>query len=704
MKRRLMGLAACLIVVAQVARAQSPTELAQTANYIAAFQNPDGGFAAKVGGPSTLGGTSSAIRSLKYTGGSIPDVLAAIKYVKSCYNPEIGGFAPTPGGKPDIATTAVGLMAVSELKIADDKMIEATAKFFSENARTFEEVRIAVAGLEAVKKTLPDDFKKWSTDITKTQNPDGTFGEGAGKARETGGKAVALLRMGEKVDKQDAVVAFLKEAQRPDGAWSKGEDGSELESTYRIMRFFFMANQSPDLERLKSFIAQCRHSDGGYGVKPGAEATPGATYYATIIARWARLLNHEPALVETAGFQPLFDGKTLDGWDGDKTLWSARDGMLVGTSKGLKQNNFLAFEKDFDDFVLKLSFQLVNGEGNSGVQFRSVRVPGHEMSGYQADLGQNYWGCLYDESRRNKILVEASDAAKKALRPKEFNQYGISADGDNIKLTLNGANSVTYHEDDPAIARSGKIAVQIHAGGPMEIRFKDLYIQPIPVPREDSETTPGFHLRTLKSGGDERKYTVYIPQGYDGKKTFPVVLFLHGSGESGKYGIRAAQVGIGPAIYNNPENFPAIAVIPQARQTWSAASDDAKAALAALDEVLESLKVDSKRVALTGLSMGGHGAWEIAAAHPERFSAVAPICGGASVELAKSLAAAPVWAVVGDNDREQTVLGMRRMVEAINEAGGKAKLTEYRDVGHNSWDRAYNNPILIDWLVSQIRK
>ena len=196
--------------------------------------------------------------------------------------------------------------------------------------------------------------------------------------------------------------------------------------------------------------------------------------------------------------------------------------------------------------------------------------------------------------------------------------------GDQITLSLNGVTSVDYREADPEIARGGKIAVQIHSGGPMEVQFKDILIQPLPHPDADVATTPGFHLRTVKTAQGDRKYTVYVPEGYDDKREMPAVLFLHGSGERGDDGVQGAQVGLGAAIARHPEDFPMIAVFPQARKTWAADSDDAKAALAALDDVLASFKVDRKRVVLTGLSMGGAGAWEIAAAHPDRFAAVVP--------------------------------------------------------------------------------
>jgi pimeloyl-ACP methyl ester carboxylesterase len=706
MNRFAAGLAACLLAAAALpsVHAQTPAELTQTSRYIAAFQNPDGGFAAKPGGPSTLPATSSAIRILKNTGGSIPDVLACIKFVKSCVDRATGGFVATPGGKPDISTTATGLMAYNELKITDEATVTGALKYLAENAKSFEEVRIAVAGYEAVNKTSPV-FERWTAEILKGVNTDGTFGSGATQARETGGKAVALLRMGVTLDKNDAIASFLKSAQRDDGGWGQKEGTSELETTYRIMRFFFMAKHQPDIERLTAFVARCRHSDGGYGIQPGAEATPGGTYFATIVLRWVRLLSGEPALTETAGFVPLFNGKDLTGWDGDLSLWSARDGMLVGTSKGLKNNEFLATTGSWGNFVLKLTFRMKGSESsNSGVQFRSVRIPGHEMSGYQADIGQGFWGCLYDESRRNKVMAQASDAALKSIRKNGWNQYVIDAKGDRIRLALNGPNSVNYLEEEKSVARDGRIAVQLHAGGPLTMEFKNIYIQPLPDPKEDDSTSAGFHLKTMRSGQDSRKYTVYIPRGYDGRKAFPVVLFLHGAGERGTDGVVPSQVGLGPAVLNNPDAFPAVAVFPQAKTTWRADSDDAKAALDALDEVLETYKTDRSRVVITGLSMGGAGSWSIAAAHPERFAAVVPVCGRGDTSKASPLAKLPVWTFCGDADQTPTVLNGRAMTEAINSAGGNARLTEYRDVPHNSWDRAYGDPALISWMLSQSRK
>ena len=200
------------------------------------------------------------------------------------------------------------------------------------------------------------------------------------------------------------------------------------------------------------------------------------------------------------------------------------------------------------------------------------------MSGYQADIGVGWFGKLYDESRRNRVLADAKPEAVATVRKGGWNHYAIRAMGDQIRLSLNGVTSVEYREDDPKVARDGKIAVQIHAGGPIEVQFKDVYIQPLPIPTADDSTEPGFHLRTLKGAEGDRKYSVFIPKGYDGSKAFPAALFLHGSGERGEDGVMGAQVGLGAIINANPDDFPMIAVFPQARKTWQADSDDARAA------------------------------------------------------------------------------------------------------------------------------
>jgi hypothetical protein len=178
------------------------------------------------------------------------------------------------------------------------------------------------------------------------------------------------------------------------------------------------------------------------------------------------------------GFSPLFDGKSLAGWEGDEQIWKAESGMIVGDSPGIKRNEFLATKKRYSNFELRLEFRLRDGSGNSGIQFRSTRVAdSSEVSGYQADIGEKYWGCLYDESRRNKILVQAPAELDEVLRKDGWNSYVIRAEGNHITLSVNGRKTVDYREQDQDISGEGIIALQVHAGGPLRVEFKNLRIR-----------------------------------------------------------------------------------------------------------------------------------------------------------------------------------------------------------------------------------
>ena len=464
-------------------RGQTPGDLEATARFTANFQNPDGGFAPKAGAGSTLGATSSAVRILGYTAGSIRDVPGAIRYVKSCFDATTGGFAPEPGAIPTITDTTSGLAALAALKLDPKPYAAKAISFFEANAKTYEEVRIAIAGCDMIQATSPA-FPRWTEIMNANRNADGSYGTGAAAPRATGGSAAALLRMGVPIEPapKAAILATLRAGQKADGAWGEGDGASDLPTTYRIMRAFFMMKEKPDLARLRAFIARHRQTDGGYATLPAGIPEMSTTYFCTIINYWARQLDGEPVCVETAGFSPLFNGKDLAGWEGDTSLWAAQDGMIVGNSAGIKQNQFLATEATYADFVLKFSVRLVGDVGNSGVQLRSVRVPGTEMSGYQADVGPGYWGGLYDESRRNRELAACNPKALAGLHKGDWNQVTVRAMGNHITIYLNDQTAVDYREEDAQIPRDGKIALQVHAGGAMRVEFKDIYLQQLPTP------------------------------------------------------------------------------------------------------------------------------------------------------------------------------------------------------------------------------
>ena len=221
----------------------------------------------------------------------------------------------------------------------------------------------------------------------------------------------------------------------------------------------------------------------------------------------------------------------------------------------------------------------------------------------------------------------------------------------------------------------------------------------------------GFVDKTFKNAdGSTSPYVVFVPKDYDGKKEYPIILFLHGAGETKnpnakKEGKMPVEVGIGPAIKKREKTFPFIVVIPRAEGFgWAANSANAKRALAMLDEVMKEYKVDPKRQYLTGLSMGGMGTWSIATAMPDRFAAIVPICGRGDPKQAEKIKDLPIWAFHGDADPAVNVSGSRDMIEAIKKAGGHPKYTEYPGVGHNSWDKAYATDELYTWLLEQKKK
>lgn len=179
----------------------------------------------------------------------------------------------------------------------------------------------------------------------------------------------------------------------------------------------------------------------------------------------------------------IFDGKTLEGWDGDTSVFRVEQESIIGgqLKDKIPHNFFLSSKEEYSDFELTLEFRLIGEGTNAGVQLRSKRIPDHhEMIGYQADLGQNYWGALYDESRRNKILAAPKkEELAKVLKLGEWNKYRILCNGRHIQLWINDFKTVDYTEADEAIEQKGLIALQIHGGPPGEAHYRNIRIRRI---------------------------------------------------------------------------------------------------------------------------------------------------------------------------------------------------------------------------------
>jgi predicted peptidase len=232
----------------------------------------------------------------------------------------------------------------------------------------------------------------------------------------------------------------------------------------------------------------------------------------------------------------------------------------------------------------------------------------------------------------------------------------------------------------------------------------------------------GFLIRTVTVRGTAYPYTVYLPRAFDTSKRWPVILFLHGSGERGADGLKSTQIGVAAAIRANPDRVPAIAVFPQAPVDSRWLGDPADAAMAALEQSVNEFHGDRSRIYLTGLSMGGYGTWHLALAHPDTFAALVIVCGGllphettTAVQqspmtmgtndpyafTAHALRNLPIRMFHGDADPVIPVTESRRMAEALKQEGADATLVEFAGVGHNSWDRAYGDAELWQWLFQQ---
>ena len=212
-----------------------------------------------------------------------------------------------------------------------------------------------------------------------------------------------------------------------------------------------------------------------------------------------------------------------------------------------------------------------------------------------------------------------------------------------------------------------------------------------------------------------------MPSEWTEARKWPVILFLHGAGERGDDGLVQTQTGLGGAIRQHADRFPAVVVMPQCRKgVWWQDTEMEGQALAALDRTMREFHGDTERIHLTGLSMGGYGTWGLAAKYPDKFAAIAVVCGGIRrpirpgvpqetekhdgdpyLATAQKVGNTPTWIFHGGADPTVPVTESSKMTDALKAVGNSVKYTEYEGVGHNSWDKAYNEPDFPTWLFAQ---
>ncbi len=226
-----------------------------------------------------------------------------------------------------------------------------------------------------------------------------------------------------------------------------------------------------------------------------------------------------------------------------------------------------------------------------------------------------------------------------------------------------------------------------------------------PAPASKPAAGKQVEMRLQTSDKATVEYLLYLPPGYDEKERWPLMLFLHGRGES--YGPLSLVSKWGPPKFAaRGDDLPYILVSPQCPgdDSWSKPTQQARL-VELLDAIVESYNVDQDQVHLTGLSMGGYGSWRLAADHPDRFAAVVPVCGGGDPDDAETLKQLPIWVFHGDQDEAVPFSLSQEMVDAIQKAGGKSiRFTTLEHIGHNCWSAAYATPELYAWLSDQRRE
>lgn len=217
--------------------------------------------------------------------------------------------------------------------------------------------------------------------------------------------------------------------------------------------------------------------------------------------------------------------------------------------------------------------------------------------------------------------------------------------------------------------------------------------------RAGDKSTPQKAEQLATAVKVQMNYLLYLPDNYDQKDSWPLLLFLHGSGERGD-DLELVKKHGPPKLIDEGHSFPFIVASPQCPKDrrWEPIE-----LAALLDHLEEKLDVDTDRIYVTGLSMGGFGTWELASFMPHRLAAIAPICGGGEKYWVRQFVHLPVWAFHGAKDTGVPLERSQMMIDELKRKGGSPKLTIYPEAGHDSWTETYNNPELYEWLLTQKR-
>lgn len=213
--------------------------------------------------------------------------------------------------------------------------------------------------------------------------------------------------------------------------------------------------------------------------------------------------------------------------------------------------------------------------------------------------------------------------------------------------------------------------------------------------------------KSIQVGADktEYKYAIFLPKAYDAdpERKWPMLLFLHGSGECGDDGVKQTSIGLPLVIQQRCQSFPFICIMPQAHTKWFADEDEV-AVWQMLEATVAEYRVDLDRISITGLSMGGFATWDFIAKRPDVFAAAIPICGVGDPRFVTNARNMPIWAFHGADDPLVPVSGSRDAIQALKDTGGDPKYTEYSDGRHDVWNRVYNSDDVFEWLLASKKR
>lgn len=436
-------------------------------------------------------------------------------------------------------------------------------------------------------------------------------------------------------------------------------------------------------------------SDEGIAVVENGQAkifTPDGTEIGTLkrIERKSPTLGKEPpqnAIV-------LFDGSSVDNWEyRGKPARMTEDGLLMQGA---------ASKQRFGSHHLHVEFLLPykpndrgQKRGNSGIYLQG-RYEVQMLDSFGLSGENNECGGIYSIKKPDQNMC---------FPPMQWQTYDIDfhqAKFENGKKIRNAwmtvrHNGVVIHDHVELPKKTtaaplnegqepGFVFLQDH-GNP--VRYRNIWVEPLQQTAEKE---------TLE-GDNDVSYWLGLPKGYGfSEKKWPLLLFLHGSGERGN-NLEKVKVHGPPKLLRMGQQIPAIVVSPQCKsgQRWNA-----EELSGLLDKIESKYVVDKDRIYVTGLSMGGYGTWALAAHSPERFAAIAPVCGGGTKEMAKSIGSKiPTWVFHGDNDRVVPLSKSKVLVDEMKAMGVDVKFTIYPGVGHDSWTATYDDPELWKWMMSQ---